>query len=316
MSAFMVNASSRRELLLSLAGLACAARAAPAKAEGVQRPQEEIQRPQFVGEERRHVIRKGENLLDLARAYDMGFIELRAANPGVDAWAPLKGTEILIPGAHLLPYDAGHRVIVNLGDMRLYCFGPEPGAVRSFPIGIGREAHQTPLGVIPIVEKRVHPTWWPTPGQRRDSPGLPKAVPPGPDNPLGDYALRIGWNGYNIHGTNKPDSIGRQLTRGCIRLYPEDIETLFGLVEIGDEVRITDEPLKFGWVDGELYMEAHATGDQVKDVEAGRPIDPEPIEHLESHLAYAAGAHIRRVDWVRVRSLARERRGVPGRITI
>jgi L,D-transpeptidase ErfK/SrfK len=263
----------------------------------------------------RHTVREGEILHDLARTYDVGFIELRAANPGVDAWAPQEGQELIIPGAHLLPYDAGHSVVVNVGDMRLYYFGPEPGRVRSWPIGVGREAHETPLGVIDVTELRRNPTWYPTPGQRADSPELPAAVPPGPNNPLGDYAIRVGWDGYNIHGTNKPESVGRLRSRGCIRLYPEDIETLFGLVKVGDTVRIADEPVKFGWIDDELFMEVHASPRQAGEIELGRPAPEEPLEELETYVAYAAGPHLRRVDWGRVRTLVRQRSGVPYQIT-
>jgi L,D-transpeptidase ErfK/SrfK len=301
-------ASNRRELLMGLAGLACAAPGAAASAWGVKPPP-------VIGELVRHRVREGEILHDIARHYDVGFIELRAANPGVDAWAPREGQELLIPSAHLLPYDAGHRVVVNVGEMRLYFFGPEPGRVRSWPIGVGREAHQTPLGVIDVTELRPNPTWYPTPGQRADSPELPAAVPPGPNNPLGAYAIRVGWDGYNIHGTNKPESVGRLRSRGCIRLYPEDIETLFGLVKIGDSVRIADEPAKFGWIDNELYMEVSASGPQAAEIEMGRPVPDEPIEELETYVAYAAGPHMRRVDWGRVRTLVRERRGVPYQIT-
>lgn len=304
----MRHASSRRELLAGLAGLACAAPGTAARAWS-------FKPPDVVGRIERHTVREGDTLHDLARAYDVGFIELRAANPGVDAWSPEPGAQLLIPAAHLLPFDAGHRMVVNRGDMRLYCFGPEPRTVRSYPVGVGRQAHQTPLGVIHVTEKRPQPTWWPTPSMRAEDPELPVSVPPGPDNPLGDHALRVGWDGYAIHGTNKPDGIGRFVSRGCIRLYPEDIEELFGIAEVGDAVRIADEPAKFGWIDGELYMEVHATPEQAAEIEMGRPFEPEPLDHLEHHVAYAAGPDYFRIDWNRVRTLERERRGVPAQIT-
>ncbi len=273
-------------------------------------------RAEVIGETGRHVVRAGETLQEIARARDVGFVELRAANPGVDPWIPRAGLELLIPSAHLLPYDANHRIVVNIADMRLYFFERDGSGVRSWPVGIGRQAHETPLGVLAVTEKRVAPTWRPTAEFLADSPGFPVEVPPGPDNPLGDYAIRVGWDGVNIHGTNKPDGIGRRLSRGCIRLYPEDIEELFPLVVVGDAVRITDEPAKLGWIEGELFMEVHPTGPEADEIETGRPIDPEPLPYLDSYVALAAGPHLHRVDWGRVRSLERERRGVPERITI
>jgi L,D-transpeptidase ErfK/SrfK len=291
-----------------LAALGAAGAGAPALAS-------EEGRPQVIGELARRTIQWGETLHDIARAANVGFVELRAANPGVSSWEPPAGLDLLIPSAHLLPYDAGDRIVVNVGDMRLYYYEPD-GRIRSYPIGVGREAHQTPQGVLKVTELREKPIWYPTPGQRADDPTLPEAVPQGPDNPLGEYALRIGWDGYNIHGTNFPDSIGRRLTRGCVRLYPWDIEELFGLVKVGDTVRITDEPAKLGWIDGELYLEVHPFGPDADAIELGRPFEAEPLPYLDAHVAYAAGAQIHRVDWTRVRKLEKERSGVPGQITV
>ncbi len=311
--------SSRRQLLMGLAGVACAASSARATEAVVEDEgggaEGEIERPQMLGALSRHTIRRGDTLHDLARAYGVGFVELRAANPGAEAWSPPVGKQLLIPTAHLLPYDAGHRMIVNVADMRIYCFGPEPGVVRSWPIGVGRDAHRTPLGVIYVTEKRPNPTWYPTPGQRADSPELPVAVPPGPNNPLGDYAIRVGWDGYAIHGTNKPDGVGRRVSRGCIRLYPEHIEELFAIADVGDAVRIADEPAKFGWIDGELYMEVHPSSAQSEEIVLGRPVPEEPLEHVEAYVSYNAGPDIFRVDWARVHSLVRERSGIPTQIT-
>ncbi|MEA3292730.1 MAG: L,D-transpeptidase family protein, partial [Pseudomonadota bacterium] len=86
---------------------------------------------------------------------------------------------------------------------------------------------------------------------------LPKVVAAGPDNPLGQYALRLGFPGYLIHGTNKPYGIGMRVSHGCVRMYPEDIATLFSDVPVGEPVNIVHQPYKFGWFAGELYLEAH-----------------------------------------------------------
>ena len=112
----------------------------------------------------------------------------------------------------------------------------------------------TPLGTTTVVGKVVRPTWFPPQSIREEKPYLPEMVPPGPDNPLGEYELRLGWPAYLIHGTNKPYGVGRNVSHGCIRLYPEDIERLFSEVQVGTPVRVIDEEIRLAWVDGELYL--------------------------------------------------------------
>ena len=87
-------------------------------------------------------------------------------------------------------------------------------------------------------------------------------VPPGPDNPLGAFALRLGLPGYLIHGTNKPYGVGMRVTHGCVRLLPEDIEELFGRVGVGTPVQILNQPVKTGWHDNVLYVEVHPPLDE------------------------------------------------------
>lgn len=271
-------------------------------------------RTQVIGTLTRHRVKPEETLHDVARAYDVGFVELRAANPGMNPWVPPGGAEIVIPTAHVLPYDAGHRMVINRADFRLYYFPPS-GPPRSWPIGVGREEHQTPLGVLHVTEKRVAPSWRPTPSMLEANPDLPRVVPPGPANPLGDFAVRIGWDSYAVHGTNKPDGIGRRVSHGCVRLYPEDIEVVFALIQVGDAVRIADEPAKLGWLNGELYMEVHPSGAMADEVESTGRFTLEAVEHLDTYVEFAAGPERRRVNWDAVRSVERERRGVPVRIT-
>jgi len=88
---------------------------------------------------------------------------------------------------------------------------------------------------------------------------LPAVVPPGPDNPLGAFAMRLGIPGgsYLIHGTNNPLAVGMAVTHGCLRLYPEDIQSLFAVVPVGTPVTLINEPIKIAWVDGRLYAEIH-----------------------------------------------------------
>ncbi|MDH5558540.1 MAG: L,D-transpeptidase family protein [Alphaproteobacteria bacterium] len=255
------------------------------------------------------------NLLQVARLNGLGYVELLAANPGVDPWIPEKGRILVLPKAHLLPDAARQGIVINLAEMRLYFFRNESEPVLNFPIGIGRMGRETPVGVTQVKAKRKDPTWIPPASIRAERPYLPDQIPPGPRNPLGNYALDLAWPGYVIHGTNQPYGIGRRVSSGCIRLYPEDIEILFRLVSIGTTVTIVYQPVKLGWSDGELYMEVHPTATQADELEARGWFTAAAILSLDDQVRNAAGAALSRVAWDIVYDTARKRRGVPVRIT-
>jgi L,D-transpeptidase ErfK/SrfK len=199
--------------------------------------------------------------------------------------------------------------------MRLYYLDADGKDIRSWPIGIGREGRRTPTGELRVSELRENPTWRPTKKMRELDPELPAVVPPGPANPLGKYAIRIGWNGYVIHGTNKPAGIGRRVSSGCVRLYDADIKEVFDLAKIGQRVKIIDEPVKVGWDGNALYLEAHPTGDQTDQIEAtGRfdPVPPTDLSEIQRRVVEQAGHHnLSRIDWVTFDRVIRERQGVP-----
>lgn len=275
--------------------------------------------PELVGRVAHHETRHSDTLLDVARANGLGYIEMIVANPGVDPWLPGEGTEVMLPTAHLLPVGARQGILINLGDQRLYFFpgGGEPAV--SYPIGIGREGWSTPLGRTTVVRKQEKPTWYPPDSVRAEKPELPEAVPPGPANPLGDYALYLGWPSYLVHGTNRPWGVGRRVSHGCIRLYPEDIADLFGRVPIGTPVEVVDQPVKFAWLAGELYMEAHPEPAQIAALEATGRFDPAPLAELDTPwltlLAEKAGNDLGRLDWELIKRELGARRGLPVRIT-
>lgn len=256
-----------------------------------------------------YVTAKGDTLLDIARHYDLGYVEIRAANPGVDPWMPGAGKTITLPTQNVLPDGPRRGIVINLAEMRLYYFPPQ-GPPRSFPVGIGKEGRETPPGQTTIRGKRLHPTWVPTASERAEDPELPAAVPPGPDNPMGDYALYLGWAGYAIHGTNKPDGVGRRVSNGCIRMYPEDIATLFPLVAVGTPVAIVDQPAKAGWLGGVLYLEVHPAQSDADWLEsAEEPLAPEAID-AEPIAIKAAGSQADRLDWYAIALAAEQRSGI------
>ncbi len=252
----------------------------------------------------------------IAKATGVGFVELRAANPRVDAWVPPAGVPILIPSQHILPEFRKPGLVINLGDFRLYQFDKDGAFQGSWPIGVGKIGRETPLGTYRIRERRVQPTWWPTRDMRLADPTLPISVPPGPTNPLGAYALRIGWDGYALHGTNKPAGVGRMVSSGCIRLYEEDIRQVFERVSVGDNVHIIDQPVKLGWHKGQLYLEAHPNTTQTYLVETKGAVtsatDPALIENIKAQISVDQG---HKVDWTKVAQVLSERRGIPTKIS-
>ena len=261
-----------------------------------------------------YVTRQSDTLLDVARAYDLGYVEVRAANPGIDPWLPGGGKVLTLPTQNVLPDAPRRGIVINLAELRIYYF-PAVGGPLTFPIGIGREGWETRVGRTRIIKKRVHPVWVPTASEHEENPELPKSVGPGPDNPMGEYALYLGWSGYAIHGTNRPYSVGRRGSHGCIRLYPEDIEVLFHAVGQDTPVTIVDQPAKVGWSAGELYLEVHPTQADADALESkGVPRSTIAID-ADVLVLKAAGLGAGRLDWYAIHLAETKRNGVPVQVT-
>ena len=266
---------------------------------------------QLVGESVTITAKYEDTFVSLARKYNLGFEELVQANPDVDPWLPGEGTPVLLPLLFVLPNAPRAGVVINLPELRLYYYPDgEEGRVITHPISIGRMDWGTPLGLTSIQSKVQNPSWYPPQSIRdehaADNRPLPPVVPPGPDNPLGNHALRLMIPGYLIHGTNKPSGVGMRVTHGCIRMFPEDIESLFTDVPVGTAVRIVNQPVKLGRVGNDLFIEAH-------------PVLPERLAEGASALteltrAFAAfadegtGANY---DWDRAEEIASSPRGIP-----
>ena len=233
----------------------------------------------IIGEMHEYYIwRENEDLLEVARADELGLIELMAANPGVDPWVPGRNTHLLLPTMHILPQGPRKGIVINTAELRLYYYDAEDGYF-SFPLGVGRDGYLTPVGSTKIVRKKEKPSWYLTPSEARDHPELPKVIPPGEDNPLGEYAMYLGWPSYLIHGTNTPWGIGRRTSRGCIRMYPEDIEWLFRMAPIGTPVTVVDQPVKLGWKDGDSIHRGAAVDDADRQDGRDQPLARPPGSH-------------------------------------
>jgi len=251
---------------------------------------------------------EGDTLPDIARHFSLGINAVSAANPGVDVWVPQEGERVLLPLSFVLPDAPRKGIVVNLATMRLFEYrGDGPTlAVSTYPVGIGTEERPTPMGQMRVVRKTARPTWH-VPASiaadhRKKGDILPPEVPPGPENPLGEYALYLSKAGYLIHGTNKPASIGLKATNGCMRLYPENVKTLFSETPVNTSVLIVNQPYLIGQRDGVLFMEAHT------------PLEDSGVTQLEkvyADLKVIEKKSGRPLDWDKIKVVQTEARGIP-----
>lgn len=252
-------------------------------------------------------VREGDTLPDVARHFGLGHDAVKAANPGVDVWAPPAGSRVVLPRMFILTDTPRQGLVINLAAMRLFYHRGKGRAIVTYPVGIGEEGRSTPLGEMHVERKAVRPTWYVPASIRKDhakrGDPLPAEVPPGPDNPLGEYALYLSRTSYVIHGTNKPYSIGLRATNGCLRLYPEDVEKLYQTVPVKTPVRIVNQPYLIGRAGGMLYLEAHDPQEELNGADLKKKLyarlkDIEKKERL-------------RVDWTRVEETVTQARGIP-----
>ena len=267
--------------------------------------------PAIVGSLQTHVTTYDDSLVDLARKYGLGYTEIVSANPGIDPWVPGADRKIVLPTAHILPAAPYDGVVINLADQRLYFFRDDRVTVDSVPLGIGDTGWNTPKGTTKVVRKKKDPTWYVPKSVREQDPDLPAIVRPGPDNPLGGYAVYLGWPAYLFHGTNKPYGVGRRVSHGCVRLYPEDIARLFPDIKIGTRVTVVDQPMKLARVGDQLWLEIHPNQKQADEIEQTGRLTPAKPAEFEYLLTMAAGEDSARIDWEKAKLAGVERRGIP-----
>ena len=249
--------------------------------------------------------RDADTLSDLARTYGLGYDELIAANPGIDPWLPGTKTPVLLPTQYVVPDVPREGVVLNIASKRLFYFPevPEgqPQVVKTYPIGIGRVGWETPLGTTKVVAKARDPHWYVPASVRREhrelGDPLPAVVPPGPDNPLGTHVLKLEMPGYLIHGTNQPYGVGMRVSHGCVRLYPENIEFLYELVEIGETVTIINEPFLLGQLNGDTFFEGHSPleDDVISADERLETLLETHAEHITTGFAKGDKDHVRAI---------------------
>lgn len=306
---------SRRRLLAGVAGSVALTAALPGRAAlpAIAAP---AAGSDLVGRLSYLVTDGQKTLIDIAVERDLGILSISALNQGVDVWVPGPERLVTLPTAHVLPEFERRGIIVNLAEFRLYYFPTLNAPPVIHTIGIGRDGFSTPIGPTTIVRKQANPSWYPTESTRADRPDLPSVVPSGPDNPLGLFALYLGFPTYLIHGTNKPYGVGRRVSRGCIRMYPSGVASLFAQVPVGTPARIMNDPIKLGWSEGELYLEVHPDTEQFDQLEVDyRFTRKPPPPDAAARITAKAGVEATRLAWDVIERELVNRQGIPVQIT-
>jgi L,D-transpeptidase ErfK/SrfK len=259
-----------------------------------------------IGEPTAYTLPQGRTLYEAARHLGLGINQVAETFIDLDLVEPPAGDTLDFPTWWILPESDDRGLVVNIPELRIYYFqSTHPGTVVTYPVGLGDDGWRTPIARFKVVEKTVDPTWLIPESIRAEhirERGDPRTMIPGghPDNPLGRYRLRLSLPLYGIHGTNVPWGIGMEVTHGCIRLYPEDIEQLFAMVPVGTSGQLVYQPVKVGARGGEVYVEVHP------DVyETGFNYLQEAMRLL------AEKGWSNRVEWGRLTKALEEKRGAP-----
>jgi L,D-transpeptidase ErfK/SrfK len=217
-----------------------------------------------------YMVRGGEEVFEVTQTVDLSRVaqergvrwEILAQRNNVQKPFRIKpGMTLTIDDTHIVPTELSHGLVINLPELQLYHF--HQGAYqRRYTLGIGRRNWETPVGDYFIINKARKPTWIVPASIQADMAAKGKEiidrVPPGPQNPLGDYWLGTSAPGVGLHATNRPWSVGHLVSHGCIRMLPEEISQLFPLVEAGALVKIIYQPVKMALTSqGRIYLEAH-----------------------------------------------------------
>jgi len=255
--------------------------------------------------------RPGDNFSTIGRRYDVGYFQLEEANPGVNPDNVPAGTIIVVPSLFVLPPVPRKGIVISLAELRMYYFPPDGHTVITYPVGIGRQGWSSPLGITKVISKTVNPVWTVPESIKKDRAKdgvfLPNSVQPGPENPLGGYAMRLAiqQQTYLIHGTNDFTGVGRRSSSGCIRMLPEDVEALFPKVAVGTQVNIIDTAYKAGWAKDKLYLEIHVP------LQEQRPDGLSDLAEMKKVVQAAIISYTGTVYWEKAKRIAAQQNGVP-----
>jgi L,D-transpeptidase ErfK/SrfK len=260
------------------------------------------------GGEFEYAIKRGDSFSSIGARYGVEPAVLAATN-ALKIGARLKPGQVLrIDNRHIVPTELNDGILINLPQRMLFFFRNRE-LVRDYPVGLGRPTWPTPRGGFQVLELREHPTWHvPKSIQHEmamEGKVVKEEVPPGPDNPLGDYFIRLGTRPYGIHGTIAPLTIYGFRTHGCIRLHPDDAAELFHLVKIGQSGLIIYASVLLARLgDGRIFLEVH------------RDVYKKGMDAMQTIRGLADFSNISdAIDWTAAQGVADRREGLARDIT-
>jgi L,D-transpeptidase ErfK/SrfK len=215
----------------------------------------------LVGGEFAYTARSGDSLSRIAARFGVD-VPVLARDNGLRPTARLRlGQDVRVDNRHIVLPGLEEGLLINVPQRMLYHFSGGT-LLAHYPVGLGRPAWPTPLGVLHVRTLEEYPVWDVPPSiqaeMRRQGRPVLTRVPPGPDNPLGRHWIGLDRFDCGIHGTNAPSSIYRFSTHGCVRLHPDDVAELFSRVSVGTPVAIRYEPVLVARLEGpRVFLEVH-----------------------------------------------------------
>ena len=258
-----------------------------------------------VGEVETITLAKARTIAEVGKDYDIGYVEMLAANPDLPRNAKIKaGTQVLIPAQFILPTERTG-IVINLAELRLYYFPEDGNSVSTFPVAAGKKDWVTPLASTYVMNKKANPTWTVPDSIMQESIKKGKKLKPfysatDPENPLGHHALYFDVPGLRMHGTRATYSIGRRASHGCLRLWDDDIEFLYNEVPVGTPVLINHVENKAGWQGDVLYLESNSPFTEYHDPKS-----------VEREIALATQNQPATIDWQKVEEVVDYQEGMP-----
>lgn len=230
-------------------------------------PAEEISSSRLVGTKGFYTVVKGDTLRLVAAKLGVSQQHLRSMNSLPQKVVLKTGQKLVYNNRKIVPRQIKDGIIVNIPDRTLYYF-QRGNLVTSLPVALGsatkneKYVWQTPVGKFKITAKVKDPTWTvPTSIQtemEEQGKDVVTSIPPGPENPLGKYALKTSIPGIMIHSTTKPASIYSFSSHGCIRLAPSQMETFFPQIKVNTKGEIIYKPVKLVVTEnGRIFLEVH-----------------------------------------------------------
>lgn len=255
-----------------------------------------------------YTVRPGDYLIKIGARFGVAAKSLSVDN-GLDYNALLMpGTRLVVDNRHIVPVLREDGLLINVPQRMLYFFRAGE-LMAAYPVALGKPSWPTPTGEFRVIEKLVSKTWRVPKSiqeeMRREGLLVKTEVPPGPDNPLGKHWLGLSLYAIGIHGTIAPASIYDFRSHGCIRMHPDDIESLFTQLEVGESGSILYAPILLTEFDGRIFLEVHQDIYNKGDVS------------MESLMKIAHDKRLnKRIDWIKANDVLLQHEGIAYDVTL